>query len=835
MKYFISVTFFHKFKTPSKYQKKCTLTNTKVPPPCKGKEINGSDQREDEMNKFDAIVMGAIDIAHTEALKRKNNELAPAHLFWGLLKNPQSYSAKNLKQKLKQTEELIDNLPRVGGDLSIDQLRPNGKFSEWITYASGYAIQSGRQEVSEGDLLKYIQQMMPELELSSEDLSTDDRDENEMPGFLTNLNEMAEAGKLDPVIGRTKEIRAVMEILGRRGKNNPVLVGPAGVGKTAIIEGLADAIVKNEVPDMLIGKEIYALDMGQLMAGTKFRGEFEERLQTLINYIKEKAGTAILFIDEIHQLVGAGKTDGAMDAANLLKPALARGELHCIGATTEAEYQKYILGDSALDRRFRPVPVKEPSKEDSVEILMGVKEKLEAHHGVKISEDAIYSAVWLSSQYITDKNLPDKAIDLVDEATSALKLSAEAMPSKLAELEAEIRSKKVLAQIEKNSSELNREIEGMEKEFNEQKELWEKELLSMKRMSELKNQLDRYKFELGQAERNADFETASKLKYSVIPEVENQLKDNAHDFHLSKKHIAQVIARQTGIPVEKILKERQNQILDLENYLTKRVFGQSEALHEISEVLITSHAGLKDESRPLGSFMLKGPSGVGKTETAKSLAHFLFEREDKLVRLDMSEFSEKHAVAKLIGAPAGYVGYDEGGILTEKIRNNPYSVVLFDEIEKAHPDFSDILLQILDDGRLTDNKGRTINFQNTVILLTTNSKNIEGDFKPEVLGRLDAVLEYHALDKTVMTSLVEKQVTQLNERLKAKGTTVELNDELVSFLCENGYDPRYGARPLAAIFNKYIIRPLSRKMVSGELLAGQIKLNWDSQNKKVII
>lgn len=785
------------------------------------------------MNKFDSIVMGAIDIAHTEALKRKNNELYPAHLFWGLLNNPQSYTSKNLKNLKNTCKNFLDQAPRVGGQLSIESIRPNAKFSEWITFASGHAIQNGRQEVSEADLLKYINQIMPELELSAEDLEQNNNEE-ERPNFLINLNELAEQGKLDPVIGRTKEIRAVMEILGRRGKNNPVLVGPAGVGKTAIVEGLADAIIKNQVPDMLLGKEIYSLDLGQLMAGTKFRGEFEERLQTLIKYIKEKAGSAILFIDEIHQLVGAGKTDGAMDAANLLKPALARGELHCIGATTENEYQKYILGDSALDRRFRSVPVKEPSKEDSVEILMGVKEKLEAHHGVKISEEAIYNAVWLSDQYITDKNLPDKAIDLVDEATSALKLSAEAMPSKLAELEAEIRSKKVLVQIEKNKTELSKEIEKLEADFSSQKEVWEKELLSMKRMSELKNQLDRYKFELGQAERNADFEAASKLKYSVIPEVEAKLNDNAHDFKLSKKHIAAVIARQTGIPLEKILKEKQNQILDLENYLTSKVFGQNESLNEISEVLITSHAGLKDETRPLGSFLLKGPSGVGKTETAKTLTNFLFNSENKLIRLDMSEFSEKHSVAKLIGAPAGYVGYDEGGILTEKVRNNPYSVILFDEIEKAHPDFADILLQILDDGRLTDNKGRTINFQNTVIFLTTNSKNIELDFKPEVIGRLDAVLEYHALNKDIMKSLVDKQIDQLNLRLKSKNVIVDLKTELISFLCENGYDERYGARPLASLFNKYIIRPLSRKMVSGALAEGKYSLDWDNQTKKVI-
>jgi ATP-dependent Clp protease ATP-binding subunit ClpB len=626
-----------------------------------------------------------------------------------------------------------------------------------------------------------------------------------------------------------------MEILGRRGKNNPVLVGPAGVGKTAIVEGLAEAIIKGSVPDVLQGKTIYSLDMGSLMAGTKFRGEFEERLQKLIQFIKDQAGEAILFIDEIHQLVGAGKTDGAMDAANLLKPALARGELNCIGATTPDEYQKYILGDSALDRRFRSVPVNEPCLEDAVEILMGIREKLEAHHGIKITDEAVFNAVFLSHQYITDKNLPDKAIDLVDEASSALKLSAEAMPVQLAELQGLIRAKKIYAQVEKHAPEMKSELEKLEKEFEVGKALWESEVLSMKQVSELKNQLDRTKFELEQAERNGDYDSAGKLKYSVLPELEEKLSTTGRGWTLETRDVAAVISRQTGIPIEKILKDQQNEILKLEEHLNARVFGQKEALKEISETLITSHAGLKDQSKPLGSFLLKGPSGVGKTETAKALAEFLFNDEDNIIRLDMSEYSEKHSVAKLIGAPAGYVGYEEGGVLTEAVRRKPYAVILFDEIEKAHQDFSDILLQILDDGRLTDNRGRTINFKNTVILLTTNSKELELEFKPEVLGRIDSILNYLPLDSGIMKSLVDKELSQLNLRLQDKKITLGLSDNLSQVLCKRGYDPRYGARPLATVFNKLVIRPLSKKVLEGQLESGNFNLNWQENENRVAL
>jgi ATP-dependent Clp protease ATP-binding subunit ClpB len=784
------------------------------------------------MNKFDQVVLGSLDIAQSDALKRKNTELSPEHLLLGLILNKSSYSSKSMKDNLKEVESMVNALPRTTGQVSLENMRTSSKLQEWMTLASGDSVQSGKQEVSEKNLLKFLPQIFPSLKVDYSKF-TEASEEVEVPSFLNNLNEMAEKGKLDPVIGRTKEIRSVIEILGRRSKNNPVLVGPAGVGKTAIVEGLAEQIVKGNVPDVLKGKTVYSLEMGSLMAGTKYRGDFEERIQGLIKFIKSKAGEVVLFIDEIHQLVGAGRTDGAMDAANLLKPALARGELHCIGATTFDEYQKYILNDPALERRFRSVPVHEPTKEDSVEILMGVRSKMEAHHGIKISDDAIYNAVFLSDQYITDKNLPDKAIDLLDEASSALKLSAEAMPAKLVELEGELRSKKIYAQMEKENTDLKKEIEELEVKVKEGKALWEKEVSSLKKVSEIKNRIDRLNFELENAQRSGHYEEASKIKYMLIPETEKELSALQHDWILGKKHIAQVISRQTGIPVEKILKSKQDSILNLEDFLNKRVFGQEEAIHEISETLIASYAGLSDETRPLGSFLLLGPTGVGKTETAKALTQYLFDNEDNIVRFDLSEFSEKHSVAKLIGAPAGYVGYEEGGVLTEAVRRRPYSVILFDEIEKAHSDFADILLQILDDGRLTDNKGRTVNFKNTIIMMTSNSKNPKEEFKPEVLGRIDAVLTYHGLDKRIMRQLVDKQLRFLNERLKSKKVVLKLDKSAYETLEGQGFDFQYGARPLNGVFQRLVTRPLSKKILEGNLQGGELLMSWNGHEMMV--
>lgn len=785
------------------------------------------------MNKFDQVVLGSFDVAHSEALKRKNTELHPEHLLLGLIRNKSSYVSKAMKENVKEVEALIEKLPRTTGNINIDNIRPSHKLQEWLTLASSEATQAGKQEVGERHLLKFLPQFFPNLKVDYNKFA-EPTEEVEVPSFLVNLNEMATKGKLDPVIGRTREIRSVIEILGRRNKNNPVLVGPAGVGKTAIVEGLAEQIVKGQVPDVLKGKTVYSLEMGSLMAGTKYRGDFEERIQNLLKYVKSQNGQVVLFIDEIHQLVGAGRTDGAMDAANLLKPALARGELHCIGATTQDEYQKYILNDPALERRFRSVPVHEPSKEDSVEILMGVRSKMEAHHGIKISDDAVYNAVYLSDQYITDKNLPDKAIDLLDESSSALKLSAEAMPAWLVEVEGELRTKKILVQMEKDNEDLKKEIQELEIKFNEGKKAWEKEVSSLKKVAEIKNRLDRLQFELETAERNQSYEEASKIKYMLIPETQKELSSFEHTWVLGRKHIAEVISRQTGIPVEKILKSKQDAILHLEEFLNKRVFGQHEALHEISETLIASYAGLSDETRPLGSFLFLGPTGVGKTETAKALTQYLFDSEDNIVRFDLSEFSEKHSVAKLIGAPAGYVGYEEGGVLTEAVRRRPYCVVLFDEIEKAHPDFADILLQILDDGRLTDNKGRTINFKNTIIMMTSNSKNPKEDFKPEVLGRIDAVLNFNALDKSIMKQLIDKQVKLLNERLKAKKVQLKLDDKAYATLTDQGFDFQYGARPLNSVFQRLITRPLSKKILEGNLSEGDVVMTWNGHEMEVL-
>ncbi len=778
------------------------------------------------MKQFDSTVQGALDIAQTDAIRRKNTEVTPFHLFFGLMSHPSSFTNQNLGKYKARVEEFLAKLAKSTSEVTFETLRTSSKLSQWITMASSRAAENAREEIREADLLKFLPNILPELKIDYNDLKVKETDE-EVPDFLINLNDIAKAGKLDPVIGRTKEIRSVMEILGRRSKNNPVLVGSAGVGKTAIVEGLADQIVKGKVPDVLKGKTVYSLDMGQLMAGTKYRGDFEEKIQHLLRFVKSQIGDVILFIDEIHQLVGAGRTDGAMDAANLLKPALARGDLHCIGATTPEEFQKYILGDPALERRFRSVPVNEPSKEDAIEILMGIRDKHEIHHGIKISDDAVYSAVFLSDQYITDKNLPDKAIDLMDEAASALKLSAEAMPAPLVELEGEIRSKKIYAQVEKKNEEILKEIESLEQKFNEGKMEWEKEVNSLKQMASIKNKIDRVKFDLESAESRADYTEASRLKFAVLPELEKELGNFQNIWILGRNHIANVISRQTGIPVEKILKTKQDNILDLENQLGQVVFGQKEALKEIAETLLTSYAGISSENRPLGSFLLKGPTGVGKTETAKALAKILFDSESNLVRLDLSEYSEKHSVAKLIGSPAGYVGYEEGGILTEAIRRRPYSVILFDEIEKAHPDFADILLQILDDGRLTDNKGRTINFRNTIVLLTTNSKDIHKDFKPEMLGRLDGILTYSSIDSSIMERLIEKQTSLLNERLKSKGISILLSESTERILTEQGFDPQFGARPLNNVFNRIVNRPLSREILAGNIAEGRYLADWD--------
>ncbi len=769
-----------------------------------------------------------MEIAQAEAIKRKNPLLEPLHLFFGLVQSPKAKAYKSYKSQKSSIKKQLESLPIVSdGENHIENFRPSPALAQLITHASAQCIQAGRQFITEEDIMKFLPKYLPLVaELDSDtnkNSPVDDHDElnqSDVPEFLIDLNALANAGRLDPVIGRKKEIRAVMEILGRRNKNNPVLVGDPGVGKTAVVEGLADLVAKGLVPDTLQGKTIYSLDFGILMAGTKFRGEFEERIKELVDFLKSKSGQAVLFIDEIHLLVGAGKTDGAMDAANLLKPALARGDLQCIGATTFEEHKKYIRSDGALDRRFRPVPVHEPSKEDAIEILLGIKDKFSIHHGIDISDDAIYSSVFLSSQYIQDRFLPDKAIDLIDEAASSLKLSAESMPPYMVEMESEIRAKRVY-QRAKPSSQLTEEIAELEGQFTLKKKAWEQEVFQIKRHSELKNKVDVLKAEQEKCEGEHDYERASQIKFSEIPSIQAELEKLQLTFQLGREHIAGVVSRQTGIPREKILKTKQESILDLPGFLSSRVFGQSKATKEIADVIMAAHAGVTDPTRPMASFLLTGPTGVGKTETAKSLAEFLFQSREQIIRIDLSEYSEKHSVAKLIGSPAGYVGYDDGGILTEAVRKTPYAVILLDEIEKAHPDFADILLQILDDGRLTDNKGRVVSFRNTIIMITTNAQSPEDAFKPEVLGRLDAVLHYGRLQKADLELLVERELDQLNLRLEEKEIGLELSEPLLEKVCSQGWDPSYGARPLKSCFARLVVRPLSTKILKGEILPGR--------------
>lgn len=782
------------------------------------------------MNNFDSVIMGSIELAQAEALKRKHSELTEHHLLWGLINNPATVSSKHLKGEKKVIKGLLDQLPTLE-HINLKEIKPSSKLSEWLTLASSDAIQAGRENVGEADLLRHLKKFYPQLQFEM----PEDNGEDEVPEFLENLNDLADNGKLDPVIGRAMEIRRVQEILCRRTKNNPVLVGAPGVGKTAIVEGLADLIQKNQVPDIIQGKTIYRLNMGSLLAGTKYRGEFEERINHLTQFFKKKGREAIIFIDEIHLLIGAGKTDGAMDAANLLKPALSRGELNCIGATTYEEYKKYIETDSALERRFHQVAVAEPSKEDTIHILMGLKEKLEIHHGVEITEDAIVAAVYLSDQYISDRYLPDKAIDIVDEAASGLKLSADSLPPELQELDALLRSKKILSNANPQDKNLKSEIEMLEGKFDTQKKEWDEKILNLKKVAQLKQQSEKVQFLLQKAEAEGDYETASRLKYGEIPKLEEELAQFEVSWKLTRQNVGEVIARTTGVPVERVLRSQQENLLDLETYLSGRVLGQEEALTEISDTLIAAHAGLSDQTRPLGSFLLMGPSGVGKTETAKALTEFLFSNEKLLIRIDLSEYSERHAVAKLIGAPPGYVGYEKGGILTEAVRHNPYSVILFDEIEKAHPDFSDIMLQILDDGMLTDTHGRTVNFKNTIVFATSNLPTHEGYLKTELIGRLDGVLYFKHLDRKTIESILDRELVLLNDKLSGKEITLLVDEKLREKIKVAGFDEKYGARPLKNAFNRLVIRPFSKLLLADPNLKGSYQLSVDAHNRLMMI
>ena len=853
------------------------------------------------IEKFTIKSREALSAAQERAVDGGNPEVRAIHLLGALLDQEEGIVLPIIKKLGVGTERLrgavadgLGRLPRVegvdasvAGDLAevlrMAQKEADGLKDEYVS-TEHLLLALSANESPAGEILrnqgvtrKAVQAAMTEVRGSQR--VTDVNPENKyqaLEKYTRDLTEAARKGKLDPVIGRDEEIRRALQVLSRRTKNNPVLIGEPGVGKTAIAEGIALRIASGDVPESLKDKRVVSLDLGSLIAGSKFRGEFEDRLKAVLKEIDDAEGRIILFIDELHTLVGAGASEGAMDASNMLKPALARGELRCIGATTLNEYRKHIEKDPALERRFQPISVHEPTVEDTVTILRGLKERYEVHHGIRISDAALVAAANLSHRYVADRFLPDKAIDLIDEAAAGVKMELESLPQEIDRLERRITSLEIERQAlkketdrasEQRRAEVEEEIAELREEASGMKASWMREKEVIQRIRELKEKLEDLRLEYEQAERGGRLDRAAEIRFGILPEAEKELIATQEELaetqesgsflreEVNDEDIAAIISRWTGIPVQKMLESEQQKLLKMEDRLHARVVGQEEAVEAVSDAVRRARSGLQDPQRPIGSFIFLGPTGVGKTELARALAAFLFDDEQNMVRLDMSEFMERHAVARLIGAPPGYVGYDEGGYLTEHVRRRPYTVVLFDEIEKAHADVFNILLQILDEGRLTDGKGRTVDFTNTVIIMTSNvgshyiqeygqsdpgraeelvQEELRGMFKPEFLNRVDDIIIFQALTRKEMDTIVEIQLQRLYELLESRGFGIEFGEEAKTFLADRGYDPVYGARPLKRVIQKEVQNELAKALLGGEFSPGdRIEVKMDRERDQL--